>query len=233
MLVARNLTKRFAEVLALDNLDLSVSAGEIVCLLGANGAGKTTAVNLLLGFLESDAGEALVNGHNVSKSPEAARKCLAYIPEQVSLFPLLTGIENLTYFASLSGRELTTPDASQLLNEVGLDTESHARRAATYSKGMRQKVGVAIALAKKAKALVLDEPLSGLDPVAARELGQRMAAFRADGGAVLMVTHDIFRAREIADRIGIMRSGKLLEMIDAASVSAEELDRRYAAHIAA
>ncbi len=167
MLVATDLSKRYNDVTALDSLNLTVQPGEVFCLLGANGAGKTTTINLFLNFIDPTSGTAAINGLDVTKAPLETKKYVAYIPETVMLYRNLTGIENLEYFAALAGR----PDylRAELLNffkRVGLPDDAPDRRVGTYSKGMRQKVGIAIALAKGAKALLLDEPTSGLDPKA-------------------------------------------------------------------
>ncbi|OBX17985.1 ABC transporter ATP-binding protein [Erythrobacter sp. QSSC1-22B] len=231
MLEARNATKWFAGTVAVNNLELTVNAGEIVCLLGANGAGKSTAVNLFLGFLTPDEGEVLVAGRSVGDDVTAARKRLAYIPDQVNLFPLLTGGENLRYFSSLAGHRLSNDEASKLLIESGLAPLDVSKRLAGYSKGMRQKVGIAIAMAKRADALLLDEPLSGLDPLAANDFGAHLSQLRDNGSAILMVTHDVFRAREIADRIGIMKQGRLIEVVEARTTAPDTLDRLYADHM--
>lgn len=230
MLRADGATKRFGDVTALGGLTLEVKAGEIVCLLGANGAGKSTTVNLFLGFLRPDEGEVYVDGRAVTSDVAAARQRLAYIPDQLNLFHLLSAIENLQYFARLAGRTLTSAEAATLLERAGLQAEAVRKRLSGYSKGMRQKVGIAIALAKQADALILDEPLSGLDPLAANDFGQHLIELRDGGTAVLMATHDVFRAREIADRIGIMKAGRLVEMVEAKASAADALDRLYAAH---
>jgi ABC-2 type transport system ATP-binding protein len=232
MLKADNLGRRFGDTWALRALDLEVAPGEIQCLLGANGAGKTTTINLFLGFLEPSCGAAFVNGTEVARDPRAARAQLAYVPEQVSLYPTLTGIENLDYFTKLAGK--ATGDASRL--EALLDRVELARTAAhspieRYSKGMRQKVGLAIALAKDARALLLDEPLSGLDPQAANEFCALLQKLASAGVAVLMATHDLFRAKEIATRIGIMKAGRLLDNLAATEVSGSQLERIYLDHM--
>lgn len=228
MLEARQLTKRFNGRPAVNALDLRVDAGEVVCLLGANGAGKTTTVNLFMGFLAPDGGDVRVDDRAVQDDLAAARKTIGYVPEQVTLYPLLTGAENLRFFADIAGRRPTLFEARNLLAQAGLASEDADKPLRGYSKGMRQKVGVAIALAKGAKALIMDEPLSGLDPLAASDFGRQIAAIRDGGAAVLMVTHDIFRAREIADRIGIMNHGRLVRMLKADDVTAPDLDRLYA-----
>ncbi|MEP2990648.1 MAG: ABC transporter ATP-binding protein [Parasphingorhabdus sp.] len=231
MLEAKGLTKTFGSLTALDKLDLTVGAGEIVCLLGANGAGKTTTINLFLGFLEPTSGAAYVDGVEVVSNPVETKRQLAYIPEQVALYPQLSGLENLDYFMRLSGARQSEIELIAVLAECGLDAEAASRRASSYSKGMRQKVGVAIAVAKGARALLLDEPLSGLDPSAANGLSNQLQALRDDGCAILMATHDVFRAKEIGSRIGIMKAGHLVDLLDAATLGAEEIERIYLAHM--
>ncbi len=231
MIEAKQLTKKFGSLTALDQLDLKAPAGEAVCLLGANGAGKTTTINLFLGFLEPSSGDAFVNGLNVAEAPFESKKHLAYIPEQVALYPQLSGAENLDYFLRLSGVRKSRAQLISILKDAGLDEGAAGRRASSYSKGMRQKVGIAIALAKDAKALLLDEPLSGLDPSAANALSHSLRRLRDEGRAILMATHDVFRAKEIGTRIGIMKAGKLVAMLDAASLDAREIERIYLAHM--
>jgi ABC-2 type transport system ATP-binding protein len=231
MLEARKLTKRFSEHLALDSLNLSVAAGEILCLLGANGAGKTTTINLFLGFLQPDSGNAVVDGVDVAADCNSARHKLAYIPEQVTLYRNLTGVENLQYFAGLSGRKLKHDELAEYLKKAGLPKEAADRRVSTYSKGMRQKVGIAIALAKEAKALLLDEPTSGLDPKASNEFSNLIKQVSKQGVAVLMATHDLFNAKELATRIGIMKSGKLVETLNPEAITHRDLERIYLQHM--
>ena len=230
-LEARGLGKRFNNTIALSDLDLTVANGSVVCLLGANGAGKTTTINLFLGFLKPDSGSALVDGIDVSTSPFEARRRLAYLPESVALYPKLSGLENLTFFDKLAGVGRTSSELAALLLDAGLPEQAHGQPASTYSKGMRQKVGIAIAMAREAKALLLDEPLSGLDPSAANNLGEMIGRLRDQGSAVLMATHDIFRAKEIGDRIGIMMQGRLVNMLDAGKLDAKEIESIYLDHL--
>ena len=232
MLQADKLSKRFGSRLALDNLDLSVGPGEIHCLLGANGAGKTTTIHLFLGFLEPSSGAAYVNGREVAGNLDAVRSDLAYVPERVNLYPTLTGLENLTYFARLAGRPVgEAAKQRELFDRVGLDRTAADLRVAQYSKGMRQKVGLAIALAKGARALLLDEPLSGLDPQAANEFSALLRRLADGGTAALMATHDLFRAKQVGDRIGIIKAGRLVEHRNAAELSHAQLERLYLDHM--
>ncbi|MCU0324063.1 MAG: ABC transporter ATP-binding protein, partial [Spirosomaceae bacterium] len=166
MLQAKNLSKKYGDQTALNGLNLTINEGEIFALLGQNGAGKTTTINCFLGFIEPSSGEASINGLSVAENALETKKYLAYIPETVMLYPNLTGIENLEFFSSLAGFKYSKDELGQFLSRAGLQDTAHQQRVGSYSKGMRQKVGIAIAIAKKAKALLLDEPTSGLDPKA-------------------------------------------------------------------
>jgi ABC-2 type transport system ATP-binding protein len=232
-LEARALTKRFGETLALDALTMTVAAGQVACLLGANGAGKTTTLNLFLGFLAPDAGEALVLGEPAHRDPAHARAALGYVAEVVSLYPTLTGAENLAFFHALANRPpLILGERTALLDALDFPQSAIDRPVGTYSKGMRQKLGLAIAVAKGARAILLDEPLSGLDPKAANDLVAVLRRVATDGTALLISTHDLFRAKELADWIGIMSHGRLLERVDPATLSGTALERLYLDHMA-
>lgn len=232
ILEARDLTKRYADTLALNQLNLSVGARETVCLLGANGAGKTTAINLFLGFAEPTSGSAWVDGYVVADDPARARAKLGYVAEVVALYPTLTGAENLAFFAELAGQKVDVVQRDAILSRLRFPDGVIDRPVGDYSKGMRQKLGLAIALMKDAKAILLDEPLSGLDPAAANDLVEVLRETAADGTALLISTHDIFRAKDVATRIGIMRHGKLVEMVDPSTLSAGELETMYLTHMA-
>jgi ABC-2 type transport system ATP-binding protein len=227
MLEAINLTKKYGNQVALDNLNLTIKTGEVFCLLGQNGAGKTTTINLFMGFIQNTEGVAFVNGLDVSKHPIESKKHIAYIPETVMLYPNLTGLENLAFFSTLSGFNYSKLELSEILDHAGLQTVAHTQKVSGYSKGMRQKVGIGIALAKQAKALLLDEPTSGLDPKASNEFSVLIKTLAQEGVAILMATHDIFRAKDVATRVGIMREGKLIAVYHAADLTALELENIY------
>lgn len=227
MLEAINLTKSYKGHKALDTLNLVVAPGEICCLLGPNGAGKTTTINLFLGFTEPSNGIACVGGKDAFKGRGETRKLLAYIPENVMLYPNLTGLENLQYFSALAGFKYDKLQLMAFLDKSGLQTEACERRIATYSKGMRQKVGIAIAIAKKAKALLLDEPTSGLDPRASNEFSAILKEQAHEGVAILMATHDLFRAKEVGTFIGIMKNGTLLKTLLPTEVDHNGLEKLY------
>jgi ABC-2 type transport system ATP-binding protein len=233
VLEMRNVSISFDGCKALDGLTLTLRQGEVYALLGPNGAGKTTALNLVLGFLKPDGGSVHVNGMEVAPDPVRARARVAYLPETVMLNPLLSGVENLQYFSLLANRRVSAQDARRLLSEAGLQGEAHDRRASAFSKGMRQKVGVAVALAKRARLLLLDEPTSGLDASAANDLADVIRTTSARGISVLMATHDLFRVKDVATRLGILRAGRLLEERDASSLGPVELEKLYLERLAA
>ena len=232
MLQATGLTKRYDGQIALDSLNLTIERGEVFCLLGANGAGKTTTINLFLNFIPPTEGSASINGLDVVKHPLESKKHVAYIPEQVMLYRNLTGLENLEYFAALAGRpDYTRAELLEFLTRVGLAHAAADGRLSTYSKGMRQKVGIAIALAKDAGALLLDEPTSGLDPKASNEFSALLKLMSANGVAVLMATHDLFRAKESGTRVGIMKHGRFVEVLNTGDIGHADLERLYLQHM--
>ena len=163
MIQLKNIVKKFKDKTALDNLTLEVNGGEIYGLLGANGAGKSTTLNLLLGFLIADKGQ--INLFDSKDGSVILQDRIGYIPENVNLYPYLTGVENLDYFSKLAGFKFTLEELLKFLLECGLQEEAFHKSVSEYSKGMRQKVGIAIAYAKSAKIYLLDEPASGLDPL--------------------------------------------------------------------
>lgn len=227
MVNIQNASKSFKGNYAVRDLSLEVGQGEIFGLLGANGAGKTTSINMLLGFVKPDSGRVLVDGLDAPEKPAEVRRRIGYIPENVNLYPYLSGLENLDYFCRLSGLKYTKTQLGAFLDACGLQTEAHARRVSGYSKGMRQKVGIAIAYAKRAKVYLLDEPASGLDPLAGNELSEMLRKLASEGAAILMASHDIFRVREVSHRIGILKNGRLVKELSAERVSAGELEKIY------
>jgi ABC-2 type transport system ATP-binding protein len=225
----RGLTKRYADgVVALDRLDLRVEAGEIYALLGPNGAGKTTTISLLLNYIPPTAGEAYVAGFDCVRQPVEVRRRVAYIPENVALYENFTAYQNLAAFARLAGkRPPGLAEAATVLESVGLPTEALSQRVRAFSRGMRQRLAIAIAIVKAAPVLLLDEPTAGLDPRATAEFYDRIRRLREEGRAILLATHDVFRVQRIADRVGILRQGRLVVELRRAELVHVDLERIY------
>ncbi|MEL6535673.1 MAG: ATP-binding cassette domain-containing protein [Bacteroidota bacterium] len=226
MLEAIQLSKTYGKHTALRELNLKVGQGEVYCLLGQNGAGKTTTINLFLGLIQPSSGKALIGGEEVGTSKDTNR-LIAYIPEVVQLYGNLTGLENLRFFSRLAGFKLSKTELVGLLSKVGLAEKDHGKKLSAYSKGMRQKVGIAIALSKQAQLIFMDEPTSGLDPKATDEFTTLCKALVAEGKSIFMATHDIFNAVNVGSRIGIMKEGQLIHEHETTNISAPELQELY------
>lgn len=210
------------------DLSLEVGAGEIFALLGGNGAGKSTTLAAIMGFLTPSAGAISVAGTNPAEEPERARQKIAYLPENVALYEHLSAVENIAYFMALAGMEPSRDAIGAALQEAGLAADAHDRRVTAFSKGMRQKVAIALALLRDAPLLLLDEPTSGLDPRATADFTALLQTMREKGRAILMVTHDLLGAADCADRIGFLDAGRLVEIVTVAEgVDVMALHRRY------
>lgn len=220
----------------LRGLSLHVDPGEIYALLGGNGAGKSTTMSTLLGFARPDSGTVLIAGHDPATEPDKAREQIAYVPENVALYEHLTARENAAYLLALAGRHPTLDAIDGAFEATGLQREAWDKRLSGFSKGMRQKVAIAIALLREVPVLLLDEPSSGLDPHATADFNRLVHDVARKGAAVLMVTHDLLSAADIADRIGFLESGRI---VDEASAQGEErfdvreLHRKFARKVAA
>jgi ABC-2 type transport system ATP-binding protein len=212
----------------LDRLSLTVGGGEIYALLGGNGAGKSTTLSALLGFLRPDSGRLAVSGVDPGAMPDEARARIAYLPENVALYEQLTACENIAYFMALAGAEPDRASIDEALDASGLQTEARDRRVGGYSKGMRQKVAIAMAVLRDVPVLLLDEPTSGLDPRATADFNALLATLKARGTAILMVTHDLLGAADCADRIGFLASGRIVEEVrPAEGIDVLALHHRY------
>lgn len=229
MLEAKDLTKKYEDgLLALDHLNLKVEPGEIFCMFGANGAGKTTAINLFLGFIPPTEGTALIEGIDVVKEPLKSKEYVSFVSENVMLYGNFTAYQNLDYFSKLAGkRNLKKADYSEVMKRVGLQEGAFDMRIKNYSKGMRQKLGIAVAALKDTPNLILDEPTSGLDPRSGQEFMELILELRDQGKSIFISSHDIFRAKFIADRVGFMLHGKLVMMKTSEELKGEDLNRLY------
>jgi len=229
MLETINLTKKYEDGhLAVDHLSFKVEPGEIFCMFGANGAGKTTTINLFLNFIPPTEGTALIEGIDVTKEPLRSKDFVSFVSENVMLYGSFSAYQNLDYFTKLAGkRGLTKVDYARALKSVGLQEDAFNTRSRNYSKGMRQKLGLAIAVIKGAPNILLDEPTSGLDPKSGQEFLNLLIKMRDEGKSVFMSTHDIFRAKLIADRVGFMKKGKLVMLKTRADLEGEDLTELY------
>ncbi len=229
MLEAKDLTKKYEDgLLALDHLNFKVEPGEIFCMFGANGAGKTTAINLFLGFIPPSEGTALIEEIDVVKEPLKSKEYVAFVSENVMLYGNFTAYQNLDYFSKLAGkRNLTKAEYAHVMKRVGLQKEAFDMRTKNFSKGMRQKLGIAVAILKDAPNLILDEPTSGLDPKAGQEFLDLIIELRDKGKSIFISSHDIFRAKQIADRVGFMLQGKLVMMKTKKELKGEDLNKLY------
>ncbi|RMH16151.1 MAG: ABC transporter ATP-binding protein [Acidobacteria bacterium] len=228
MIEAIDLTKRYADgTLALDALNLAVPAGEIYCLLGAIGAGKTTAIDLFVGFVRPTSGRARIAGIDVQRRPREARRRLAYLMGGAALHGNLTALQNLDLFARLAGRAAGDEECAMALREVGLPERAFGQRVRSFDPGARQKLALAAAMIKRAPALLLDEPLAGLDPQAAAEMVETLQMLRDRGRAILLATYDLFHAKQLADTVGILKEGRKVLSCSRDELRYQDLEALY------
>lgn len=211
----------------LRGLSLRVRHGEIYALLGGNGAGKSTALSALLGFVSIGKGTVRVCQHDPAQNPVSARAKIAYVPENVALYEHLTARENLRYFLRLAGSAANTEAIENALTSVKLDRGAWDRKLGGFSKGMRQKVAIALALARSVPVLLLDEPTTGLDPQATGDFNQLLKDLKVQKVAIFMVTHDILGAAEVADRIGFLERGVIAEEFTASGPERFDIRKLY------
>ncbi len=192
-----------------DGLSLRLAAGEIYALLGGNGAGKSTTLFAILGFLERSSGVLTVGGQDPANAIDAVRAQIAYLPENVALYDHLSARENVDYLLKVADCRRTRSDIEGAFEAVGLAATAWDQRAGSFSKGMRQKTAIALAMLRDTPLLLLDEPTSGLDPAASADFHALLETLAARGVAVLMVTHDLLGAADTADRIGLISGGRI------------------------
>ena len=226
-LETRQLTKHYADRTAVDSLSLKIRRGEIFGLLGPNGAGKTTTILMLLGLTEPSSGDARVDGLDPRRDPLAVKRRVGYLPDDVGFYDELTARENLEYTARLN--RLREKEATEriefLLEQVGLSSVID-RRVRTFSRGMRQRLGLADALIKRPTILILDEPTVNIDPEGVRELLKFVSDLRTDEGlTVLLSSHLLHQVEQVCDRIGIFVSGQLVGIGTVAQLASQLQDR--------
>lgn len=207
-----NLTKKYGDITAVEDLNFSIEKGEVFGLLGPNGAGKTTTTLMLLGLSEPTAGQAFVNGIDCTRDPIKVKRNVGYLPDNVGFYSDMTGRENLRLTGNMNGLkgEVLEERINTLLERVGM-TEAADRKTATYSKGMKQRLGVADILVKEPDVLIMDEPTNGIDPKGMRDL---MALIRSlaerDHKTILISSHQLYQIQQICDRVGIFVKGRLI-----------------------
>ena len=218
MIEARGLTKLFEGFVAVNRLDLEVKEGELLALLGPNGAGKTTTVRMLSAILRPTAGAARVAGHDVVGEPDLVRRQIGMLTEQPGLYLRMSGLEYLTFYGRLYGMDdARIRERSLALFERFAMGDAADRRLGTYSKGMRQKVGLIRAMLHDPAVLLLDEPTSAMDPHSARLVRDAIADLRRDRRSIILCTHNLNEA-ELADRIAIIRRGEIVALDTAANL---------------
>ncbi|MBI1879909.1 MAG: ABC transporter ATP-binding protein [Chloroflexi bacterium] len=211
VLKSRDLTKHYGQFVAVDNLNLTVRQGEVFGLLGPNGAGKTTTILMLLGLTEPTAGRIEVLGFDPARQPLSVKARVGYLPDQVGFYDNLTAYENVSYIAKLNGlrRNEANQRIEEMLAQVGLSEVTH-KRVGAFSRGMRQRLGVAEVLLKRPQLIILDEPTLGLDPEAAREFLEVIRDLKANGITILLSSHLLYQVQAVCDRVGLFYQGKMV-----------------------
>ena len=219
----KDLTKAYGSKVAVNHLNLSIKKGEIFGLLGPNGAGKTTTILMLLGLTEPTLGSAAIDRHDCTRDSLQVKRITGYLPDNVGFYGDMTGRENLRFTARLNGVPEKEIDGriDQLLERVGM-TYAGNQKTSTYSKGMRQRLGIADVLMKDPEIIIMDEPTLGIDPEGMRELTALIKELSVqDGRTILLSSHQLYQVQQICDRVGIFVKGKLI-----ASGSIDELGRQ-------
>ena len=207
----QGLTKRYGAFTAVDDLTLRIHAGEVFGLLGPNGSGKTTTILMLLGLTEPTSGTARVLGEDPARNPLAVKRRVGYLPDSVGFYDELTAVENLAYTARLNGLRGREADQriDDVLDRMGLADVAH-KPVGTFSRGMKQRLGLAEILLKQPQVAILDEPTAGLDPHAAHEFLDLIRGLRADGLTVLLSSHLLHQVQAVCDRVGLFNKGKMV-----------------------
>jgi ABC-2 type transport system ATP-binding protein len=219
----RGLTKKYGTFTAVNQLNLSISKGEVFGLLGPNGAGKSTTILMMLGLSEPTAGQVKVCGIDATHDPIAVKRRVGYMPDDIGFYQNYTGLENLLYTAELNGLtdNLAITRVENILEKVGLAAEAH-KKVGKYSRGMRQRLGLADVLIKNPEVIILDEPTLGIDPQGVREfLDLIVQLSREEGITVLLSSHHLHQVQQVCDRVGLFVGGQLLAEGNIAQLSAK------------
>ncbi|WP_027882609.1 ABC transporter ATP-binding protein [Meiothermus rufus] len=229
-----NLTKRYGKVVAVEGLHLALEAGEVYGLLGPNGSGKTTTILMLLGLTEPSEGTARVLGLDPARQPLSLKRQVGYLPDSVGFYNDLTAWENLTYTARLNGlpRREAEGRIQEVLERMGL-AEVAQRPVGTFSRGMRQRLGLAEVLLKRPKLAILDEPTLGLDPEAAHEFLGLIQGLKAEGITVMLSSHLLHQVQAICDRVGLFHKGRLVLEGRVPELAQQVLGGAYRIHLEA
>lgn len=211
VIYTHNLTKKYGAFVAVDRLNLEVRAGEVFGLLGPNGAGKTTTILMLLGLTEPSSGSVRVLGLDPARKPLSVKSRVGYLPDQVGFYDELTARENLTYIARLNGisGKVVHQRVDEALGRVGLEGAA-TKQVGAFSRGMRQRLGLADVLIKQPQLIIMDEPTSGLDPEASHEFLQMIHSLKEEGITVMLSSHLLYQVQTTCDRVGLFNQGKMV-----------------------
>ncbi len=220
ILKTENLTKKYGDLVAVDRLNLQVEEGEIFGLLGPNGAGKTTTILMLLGLTEPSGGKAVIDGRDCTRDPISVKRIVGYLPDNVAFYNDMTGRENLRFVGELNGLGAAETEARiNMLLERTRMTDAADKKVRTYSRGMRQRLGIADVLMKDPRVVILDEPTLGIDPEGMHELLDLISELaHKDGRTVLISSHQLYQVQQICDRVGIFVKGSLIACGDISSL---------------
>jgi ABC-2 type transport system ATP-binding protein len=234
VIVAEALSKRYGSASAVDKISFNIKKGEVFGLLGPNGAGKTTTILMMLGLTEISSGRISVLGYDPARQPLQVKRRVGYLPDSVGFYDHLTAVENLAYTAKLMGLSLKerTQRIADALKRVRLDDVA-GKRVATFSRGMRQRLGLAEIIIKQAEIAILDEPTSGLDPQATLEFLDLIRELKAEGITVLLSSHLLDQVQRICDRVALFQSGQIVLMGSVAELSVQVLGAGFVVEVEA
>ena len=234
VIAAQGLTKRYGESSAVDAISFAIKKGEVFGLLGPNGAGKTTTILMMLGLTEISSGQVSVLGYNPARAPLQVKRRVGYLPDSVGFYDNLTAVENLAYTAKLMGLSLKerTERIAEALMRVRLTDVAH-KRVATFSRGMRQRLGLAEIIVKRAEIAILDEPTSGLDPQATIEFLELIAELKRGGTTVLLSSHLLDQVQRVCDRVALFKSGRIAMMGSVAELAVQVLGAGFVVEVEA